>query len=183
VTAIDPSEGVLSVGETINRLLRDVPDFPQPGIIFKDIAQLLADPGAFGRAIDAFADIPAAYEAELIAGVEARGFIVAAALGRAVDAGIVPVRKAGKLPPPVVSANYDLEYGSAAIEVSTGVLEGRRVYVVDDVLATGGTLAAALGLLERAGAVITGVGVLIELGFLNGRQMLPGRDVTALLTL
>lgn len=172
-----------SLADAIAARLRDVLDFPQPGIVFKDIAPLLADAEVFGRAIDVFADLPAAYEADLIAGVEARGFMVAASLARAVDAGIVPVRKAGKLPPPVIAARYDLEYGSAEIEVPSGVLEGRRVYVVDDVLATGGTLAAALKLLEQAGAVVTGVGVLIELGFLDGRARLAGRDLTSLLTL
>jgi adenine phosphoribosyltransferase len=167
----------------INSRLRDVPDFPTAGVLFKDITPLLADPDAFGAAIDALAAVPAAVEADLIAGVEARGFVVAAALARAVHAGIVPVRKAGKLPPPVVSASYELEYGSAEIEVPTGLLNGRKVYVVDDVLATGGTLAATIELMGRVGAEVTGVGVLIELGFLNGRQRLANLDLTSLLVL
>ena len=173
----------LTLGELISSRLRDVPDFPLPGVLFKDIAPLLADGVVFGECIDAFAELPAAYEADLIAGVEARGFVVAAALARAVDAGVVPVRKAGKLPPPTVSARYDLEYGSAEIEVPLGLLEGKQVYLVDDVLATGGTLAATIALLSRAGAIITGIGVLIELSFLHGRDRLPGQDLTALLTL
>jgi len=173
----------LTLGELISSRLRDVPDFPLPGVLFKDIAPLLADGVVFGECIDAFAELPAAYEADLVAGVEARGFVVAAALARAVDAGVVPVRKAGKLPPPTVSARYDLEYGSAEIEVPLGLLEGKQVYLVDDVLATGGTLAATIGLLTRAGATITGVGVLVELSFLHGRDRLPGHDLTALLTL
>jgi adenine phosphoribosyltransferase len=171
------------IGEIIASRLRDVQDFPLPGVLFKDIMPLLADAGAFGACIDEFAALPAAYEADLIAGVEARGFLVAAALARAVDAGVVPVRKAGKLPPPTVSARYALEYGSAEIEVPVGVLEGKRVYVVDDVLATGGTLAASLELLSRAGATVSGVGVLIELEFLGGRSRLAGHDLTALLRL
>jgi adenine phosphoribosyltransferase len=180
VTLDDPAP---TLGELISSRLRDVPDFPQPGVLFKDIAPLLADGVVFGECIDAFAELPAAYEADLVAGVEARGFVVAAALARAVDAGVVPVRKAGKLPPPTVSARYDLEYGSAEIEVPLGLLEGKQVYLVDDVLATGGTLAATIGLLTRAGAAITGVGVLVELSFLHGRDRLSGQDLTALLTL
>lgn len=171
------------IGELIASRLRDVQDFPQPGVLFKDIMPLLADAAAFGACIDVFAALPAAAEAELIAGIEARGFVVAAALARAVGAGVVPVRKAGKLPPPTVSARYELEYGSAEIEVPVGVLDGKRVFVVDDVLATGGTLAASLELLARAGAVATGVGVLIELEFLGGRARLAGHELTALLRL
>lgn len=159
----------MTLAELISSRLRDVPDFPTAGVLFKDIAPLLADAEAFNGCIDALAELPAAFEADLIAGVEARGFVVAAALARAVDAGVVPVRKAGKLPPPTVSASYELEYGSAEIEVPVGLLEGKRVYLVDDVLATGGTLAAAIELLTRAGAEITGVGVLVELSFLAGR--------------
>lgn len=167
----------------ISGLLRNVEDFPEPGVQFKDITPLLADPTAFGACIDELADLPAAYEADLIAGVEARGFVVAAALARAVDAGMMPVRKAGKLPPPTISARYDLEYGTAELEVPIGLLDGKRVYLVDDVLATGGTLSAAIDLLTRAGATVSGVGVLIELSFLNGRVRLDGHDVRALLTL
>jgi adenine phosphoribosyltransferase len=163
--------------------LRDVPDFPTPGVLFKDIAPLLADGAVFGACIDAFAALPAVIEADLVAGVEARGFVVAAALARSVGAGVVTVRKAGKLPPPVVHAAYDLEYGSAEIEVPTGVVDGKRVYLVDDVLATGGTLAAAIDLLHRAGATVTGAGVLIELSFLEGRARLADCDPTALLRL
>lgn len=171
------------ISEIITGRLRDVQDFPQPGVQFKDIMPLLADASAFGACIDEFAGLPSASGADLIAGIEARGFVVAAALARAVNAGVVPVRKAGKLPPPTVSARYQLEYGSAEIEVPLGLLEGKRVYVVDDVLATGGTLAASLELLSRAGAVVTGIGVLIELAFLDGRPRLAGHELTALLTL
>jgi adenine phosphoribosyltransferase len=171
------------LAELISSRLRDVPDFPQPGVLFKDITPLLADPLAFGSCIDALAELPAAGEAQLIAGVEARGFIVAAALARAVGAGMVPVRKAGKLPPPTVRAAYQLEYGTAEIEIPVDVVDGRRVFVVDDVLATGGTMAATLDLLSQAGADVTGIGVLIELSFLAGRKRLPGWDPAALLVL
>lgn len=178
-----PTSRQPAIDEVIASRLRDVQDFPQPGVLFKDIMPLLADAAAFGACIDAFADLAGAAQADLVAGVEARGFVVAAALARAVNAGVVPVRKAGKLPPPIVSARYDLEYGSAEIEVPVGLLEGKRVYVVDDVLATGGTLAAAVDLLARAGATVTGVGVLIELEFLGGRARLDGHELTALLRL
>jgi adenine phosphoribosyltransferase len=183
-TAEDQSDATLA--EIISTRLRDVPDFPHAGVLFKDIAPLLADAAGFNACIDALADLPAAYEADLIAGVEARGFVVAAALARAVDAGVIPVRKAGKLPPPTVSARYELEYGSAEIEVPLGLLEGKTVYLVDDVLATGGTLVATIELLTRAGARVSGVGVLVELSFLSGRGRLNtghSGDLTALLTL
>jgi adenine phosphoribosyltransferase len=171
------------LAELISSRLRDVPDFPQPGVLFKDITPLLADPVAFGRCVDALAALPAAREADLIAGVEARGFIVAAAMAQVLGAGMVPVRKAGKLPPPTVRAAYQLEYGSAEIEIPTGVVDRRRVFVVDDVLATGGTMAATVDLLAQAGAQVTGIGVLIELAFLDGRRRLPGWDPAALLVL
>jgi adenine phosphoribosyltransferase len=177
------SEQEKALAALIDDRLRDVADFPQPGVLFKDISPLLADGAAFGQCIDALLATPEAASADLIAGVEARGFVVAAALGQSRRAGVVLVRKAGKLPPPTVSASYQLEYGSAEIEVPVGLLEGKRVYLVDDVLATGGTLAAARELLTRAGATITGVGVLIELSFLDGRSRLPGANLTALLTL
>ncbi len=171
------------IAEGIRARLRDVPDFPLAGVQFKDIMPLLADADFFGRCIDALAQLPAAADAELIAGVEARGFIVAAALARAARAGIVAVRKAGKLPPPTLSISYALEYGTAEIEVAAGVLAGKRVFLVDDVLATGGTLAAAIELITSAGATVTGVGVLVELTALSGRARLDGHQVCSLLSL
>ena len=171
------------LAELISSRLRDVPDFPKPGVLFKDITPLLADPVAFGRCVDALAALPAAREADLIAGVEARGFIVAAAMAQALGAGMVPVRKAGKLPPPTVRAAYQLEYSSAEIEIPTGLVDQRRVFVVDDVLATGGTMAATVDLLAQGGAQVTGIGVLIELAFLDGRRRLSGWDPAALLVL
>jgi adenine phosphoribosyltransferase len=179
----EPSQASQALADLIDTRLRDVPDFPQDGVMFKDISPLLADGDALGQCIDALLATPEAASADLIAGVEARGFVVAAALGQARQAGIVLVRKAGKLPPPTVSASYQLEYGSAEIEVPLGLLEGKRVYLVDDVLATGGTLAAARELLTRAGATVTGIGVLVELSFLDGRSRLPDANLTSLLTL
>jgi adenine phosphoribosyltransferase len=168
----------------IDSRLRDVPDFPTPGVLFKDIMPLLADGEAFAVTIEALTNlVRAAGPVDLIAGVEARGFVLAGALAAMLDCGVMPVRKAGKLPPPTVTARYDLEYGSAEIEVPVGLLEGRRVFLVDDVLATGGTLAAAIGLLEQAGAIVTGIAVMVELGFLAGRDRLAGRDIGVLLTL
>jgi adenine phosphoribosyltransferase len=171
------------VAELVRSRLRDVPDFPLPGVGFKDISPLLADPVAFGAAVDALAGLAAARDADLIAGVEARGFLVAAAVARAVNAGILAVRKVGKLPPPTVSISYELEYGRAEIEIAAGAVGGRRVFLVDDVLATGGTFAAAAELIQREGGSVTGLGVLVELGFLQGRQRLMEHDVAALLTL
>jgi adenine phosphoribosyltransferase len=167
------------IAEIVAGGLRDVPDFPQPGIVFKDIVPLLADPVAFGAVIDALAEhVQAAGAIDLIAGVEARGFLVGGALARALGAGLVAVRKVGKLPPPTMRRSYDLEYGSAEIEVPLGVLDGKRVFLVDDVLATGGTMRAAAELLAEAGATVTGLGVLLELGFLDGRAQLA--DVATL---
>lgn len=165
---------------TIMAGLRDVPDFPQPGVLFRDIMPLLADADGFGAVIAALAAVVRSVvdadddsdgrPVDLIAGIEARGFILAAALARELGAGLLPIRKAGKLPPPVVQQSYDLEYGSATIETSLGLMDGKTVFLVDDVLATGGTLVAAAELIRRAGGTLTGVGMLIELGFLGGRK-------------
>ena len=166
----------------IARLLRDVPDFPQPGVLFKDITPLLADAKAFATVVNALADIDR--DVDLVAGVEARGFLMAGAMATALGVGLVPVRKAGKLPPPTLSRRYDLEYGSAEIEVPVGVLTGKRVLLVDDVLATGGTMRAAAELIEQAGGTVTALGVVVELGFLDGREALRGlAPLHALLTL
>jgi adenine phosphoribosyltransferase len=168
----------------IDSRLRDVADFPKPGVLYKDITPLLADGDAFSVTIEALTNLARAVApVDLVAGVEARGFLLAGAMAARLDCGVLPVRKAGKLPPPTVTARYELEYGSAEIEVPVGLLEGRRVFLVDDVLATGGTLTAAVGLLEQAGASVVGIAVLVELGFLSGRERLAGRAVTSLLTL
>ncbi|MEU4688538.1 adenine phosphoribosyltransferase [Actinoplanes sp. NPDC023714] len=159
----------------------DVLDFPKPGIVFKDLMPLFGDGPAFKRVIDGI--IAHHGEFDVVAGIEARGFLMAAAIGYATGAGIVPVRKAGKLPRPAFSASYALEYGEATLEVSEDAFKpGQRVLVVDDVLATGGTAAATLDLIERAGGVVAGFTVLMELGFLDGRERLSPRPVHALLT-
>jgi adenine phosphoribosyltransferase len=172
-----------SLASTVAGLLRDVPDFPQPGVLFKDISPLLADGPAFDAVVHAlasFTDGPV----DLVAGIEARGFLIAGALARQLGCGVVPVRKAGKLPPPTLRRSYDLEYGSAEIEVPQGIVAGKRVVVVDDVLATGGTLRAAAELLAEAGAQVLGLGVIVELGFLGGRAAVEGiARLDAVLTL
>lgn len=164
--------------------LRDVSDFPEPGVLFKDITGLLADGPAFRRVTDALAEHARSVGGvDLVAGVEARGFIIAAAVATALTCGLVPIRKAGKLPPPSVGADYDLEYGRARIEVPLGLLDGRRVLLVDDVLATGGTLAAAADLIEAAGGALAGLAVMLELSALGGRGRIAPREVTALVEL
>ncbi|MFJ7901807.1 adenine phosphoribosyltransferase [Streptomyces sp. NPDC096198] len=153
--------------------IRDVPDHPEPGVMFKDITPLLADPGAFGALTDALADLAVRHGATKIVGLEARGFILGAPAAVRAGVGFVPVRKAGKLPGATLRQAYDLEYGSAEIEVHAEDLGAAdRVMVVDDVLATGGTAEASLRLIRRAGAEVAGVSVLMELGFLGGRARL-----------
>lgn len=153
--------------------IRDVPDYPEPGVMFKDITPLLADPAAFGALTDALAEAVGRTGATKVVGLEARGFILGAPVAVRAGVGFVPVRKAGKLPGATLSQTYDLEYGSAEIEVHAEDLgAGDRVLVVDDVLATGGTAEASLRLIRRAGAAVAGVAVLMELGFLGGRARL-----------
>jgi Adenine/guanine phosphoribosyltransferases and related PRPP-binding proteins len=174
---------VTALASRIAGLLRDVPDFPKPGILFKDIAPLLADGAAFDAVIHGLAAAADGERIDVVAGVEARGFLVAGALARQLGCGLVPVRKAGKLPPPTVRRSYQLEYGTAEIEVPVGILDGRRVLLVDDVLATGGTLRAAAELLADAGGTVTGLAVIVELAALHGRDALAGLPpLTALLT-
>ncbi|MBN9618142.1 MAG: adenine phosphoribosyltransferase [Actinobacteria bacterium] len=170
------------LGDRIAARLRDVPDFPKPGILFKDITPLLADGATFDAVVHGLA-ASAGDGVDVVAGVEARGFLVAGALARQLGCGLVPVRKAGKLPPPTRRRSYDLEYGSAEIEVPDGVLAGQRVLLVDDVLATGGTLRAAAELLAECGATVVAMAVVIELGDLSGRAALDGlAPLDALLT-
>jgi adenine phosphoribosyltransferase len=173
------------VAAVIASRLRPVPDFPQPSVLFQDITPLLADGPALHRVMSELAAVARrSGPVDLVAGVEARGFIVAAALACELGVGVVPVRKAGKLPPPTVRRSYTLEYGTAEIEVPMGTLDGRRVYLVDDVLATGGTLRASADLLTEAGAELVGIGVIVELGFLEGRAKLDGLPaLRSLLTL
>jgi adenine phosphoribosyltransferase len=164
----------------LTKLIRDVPDFPTPGIVFKDITPLLADPSAFAAAIDAICAPHRSSPPDKVAGIEARGFILGAPVAHALGVGFVPVRKKGKLPGDVVSAAYDLEYGSATIEVTAdSFAPGDRVLVVDDVLATGGTAAATIDLVRRCGAEVVGLSVLLELSFLPGRAALASVDAPA----
>lgn len=151
-------------------LIRDVPDFPRPGIRFKDITPLLADPGGFAWVVDTLAAPWRASGVDCVVGIEARGFILGAALAHALGAGFVPLRKPGKLPARVIAQEYALEYGSDRLEIHEDAIgPAKRVLLVDDVLATGGTLLAARSLLERAGARLVGAAVLVELTALAGR--------------
>jgi len=166
----------------ITTLVRDVPDYPQVGVIFKDITPLLADGKAFASVVDALAATFG--PVDKVAGVEARGFILAAPVACRLDVGFVPIRKQGKLPGATYAQDYDLEYGTATIEVLTDAFApGERVLVIDDVLATGGTARATADLVRRAGARVAGLAVLLELSFLNGRARLADLPVSALLTL
>jgi len=162
--------------------LRDVVDFPSPGIVFKDITPLLAHVDAFRFAVDALADHWAGAEVDLVAGIEARGFLFAAPVAYRLGAGVVPLRKPGKLPWETVVQSYELEYGTDSVHAHRDAASpGDRVLVIDDVLATGGTASAACALLEDLGATVVGVGILLELGFLDGRARLQDRDVRSLL--
>jgi adenine phosphoribosyltransferase len=167
----------------IRALIRDVPDYPHPPVVFRDITPLLADGRALADVVEAFARlVDADGGVDVVAGMEARGFLLGAPLATRLGVGFLPLRKAGKLPPPVERVDYDLEYGSAAIELRTGTLEaGARVLLIDDVLATGGTARAAAELVERSGGRVVALAFLLELAGLGGRDMLPGRTVEALL--
>ncbi|WSQ07797.1 adenine phosphoribosyltransferase [Streptomyces sp. NBC_01231] len=161
------------IEELLLSRIRDVADYPEPGVMFKDITPLLADPAAFTALTDALADIAVNTGASKIVGLEARGFILGAPVAVRSGLGFVPVRKAGKLPGATLGQAYDLEYGSAEIEVHAEDLSSDdRVLVIDDVLATGGTAEASIQLIRRAGAEVAGLAVLMELGFLGGRARL-----------
>jgi adenine phosphoribosyltransferase len=169
--------------ERVKALVRDVPDFPQEGIVFKDITPLLADPIAFSTVIDLIVVHFGRGNVDKVVGIEARGFILASPVAYHFGAGFVPVRKKDKLPWETESADYALEYGTATLEVHRdAVTPGERVLIVDDVLATGGTAAATAQLVERIGGKVIGIACLIELGFLNGRDKLEGRDLFSLIT-
>ena len=169
------------ISELLTARVRDVPDYPQPGIMFKDITPLLADGAAFAATIDALA---AGYEGVTkVAGIEARGFILAAPVACVLGAGFVPVRKQGKLPGQTYAESYELEYGVATLEVHTDAFhQNDRVLIVDDVLATGGTARATAELISRAGASLVGIVVLLELDFLHGRGKLAGLPIRSLVT-
>jgi adenine phosphoribosyltransferase len=169
------------LSKRITSLVRDVPDYPQPGVVFKDITPLLADGPAFAAVIEGLAALYG--PVDKVAGIEARGFILAAPVACRLGAGFVPIRKQGKLPGATFAQEYELEYGTATIEVLTDAFQpSERVLVIDDVLATGGTARATADLVQRTGAEVAGLAVLLELSFLNGRAKLPGLPVTSLLT-
>jgi len=173
---------VTDLADRVAAKLRDVPDFPTPGILFKDLTPLLADGPLFGEVGRAIADRHAAAGFDVVAGVEARGFLFAGAVAIASGTGVVPIRKAGKLPWRTVSAAYELEYGEAVVEVHEDAFaDHKRVLLVDDVLATGGTLAAAADLVGRAGGQLVGVSVVVELTALGGRDALADLDIQTVL--
>jgi adenine phosphoribosyltransferase len=167
--------------ELIKTRVRDIPDYPQHGVVFKDITPLLADGPAFGAVVRALA---AAFgPVDKVAGIEARGFILAAPVACRLGAGFVPIRKKGKLPGATFAQDYELEYGTATLEMLTDAFEpADRVLIIDDVLATGGTARATADLVGRTGAQVAGLAVLLELSFLHGRAKLPDLPVSALLT-
>jgi adenine phosphoribosyltransferase len=163
--------------------IREVPDWPQPGVGFKDVTPLLADPQALDQTIGELARWAREQKPDLILGAEARGFILGAAIARDVGCGFVPARRPGKLPPETVSATYQLEYGTNALELHPDLIpKGSRVLIHDDVLATGGTVEAIGGLVEQLGGEVCGVCFIIELTFLGGRERLSQYDLHALIT-
>jgi adenine phosphoribosyltransferase len=168
--------------DNLKNLIREVPDFPKPGINFYDITTLLKDPDGFHEAIDALRRHYAGKGIRTVAGIEARGFIFAPALAYALNAGFVPIRKAKKLPAPTERVEYSLEYGTDSVEVHIDAVgPGQKVLIVDDVLATGGTAAAAAKLVEKLGGQVAGLGFVIELDFLQGRKKLAAYDVDSLM--
>jgi adenine phosphoribosyltransferase len=171
VTAID-----------LRSLVREVEDFPEPGIGFKDITPLLLDPAALRQAVDGLAAWTLEREPDLVLGAEARGFILGAAIAKEAGCGFVPARRPGKLPPETVTARYLLEYGENALEVAANAIaDGARVVIHDDVLATGGTVEAIGGLVEQLGGTVVGVNFVIELSFLGGRKRLSNYDIYSLI--
>ncbi len=164
--------------EKLTAAIRDVPDFPKEGIVFKDITPILLNPELFAIAIDLLAARHRGKGVDKVAAVEARGFIFGVGVARDLNAGFIPVRKAGKLPYQTIEASYELEYGSATLAMHTDAIEkGERVLLIDDLLATGGTAEACVGMIEQLGGVVHAVDFLVELDFLKGREKLAGYDV------
>lgn len=167
----------------LTKYIRDVPDFPQKGIVFKDITPLLSDPTAFRYVVDRLCDYARELAAQTIVGIDSRGFILGGAVAYALGLKFVPIRKKGKLPCNTLTVSYDLEYGTATLEIHEDALaKGERVLIIDDLLATGGTAEAALALCEELGADIVGLAFIIELGFLNGRKLLSDYAMLSLIS-
>jgi adenine phosphoribosyltransferase len=172
----------VSAPERLRGLIREIPDFPQPGVSFKDLTPLMADPQALRGAVSGLAELAAPLQAQCVVAAEARGFLLGPALAMALGAGFVLARKPGKLPYETISAEYLLEYGANQLELHSDALaSGTRVLVHDDLLATGGTASALCELVEQLGGEVVGCGFLVELDFLRGRERLVGRDVHALI--
>lgn len=176
-----PRSNVSELRTLLAPLVREISDFPEPGVLFRDLTPAFADATVFRAVVDAL--ITSMPDVDVVVGVEARGFLLGAAAGYALGAGVVGVRKPGKLPMVADRESYALEYGSASLELADGVLRpGQRALVVDDVMATGGTMAAACALVERAGVVVKGIAVVLEIAALRGRDRLAARPLRALLT-
>jgi len=170
-----------SNGDWVKELIRDIPDYPEPGVVFRDITPLLGDSQGFGRSITDLGHRFADLSVDRVLGMEARGFIVAAPVAYTIGAGFVPVRKAGKLPWAVVREEYQLEYGRDKLEIHRDAIHpGERILIIDDVLATGGTAAATVRLVEALGGEVVGLGFLLEIGELHGRARLTGHRVESL---
>jgi adenine phosphoribosyltransferase len=174
---------VATLTDRLRASIRDIPDFPKPGILFKDITPVLLDPELFRATVGALADWTAERDPHKVIGVDARGFLFAGAVADRLGVGLVPARKPGKLPSETIRTSYDLEYGVNTLEVHRDAIQpGERIVVVDDLLATGGTIEAAMRLIEGLGGEIAGLAFVIELGFLDGRARLDGRDILSLVT-
>ncbi len=169
--------------DDLRTMIREVPDFPKPGILFYDITTLLKVPDAFREVVDRMAEQIGGTQVDIVVGMESRGFIFSAPLAYKIGAGFVPVRKLGKLPAETIEVEYELEYGTATLEIhSDAIAKGQRVLIVDDLLATGGTVMGTIELVRRLGGEIAGLSFMVELGALNGREHLGEFDIHALLT-
>ena len=167
----------------LRNLIRDVPDFPKPGILFKDITPLLKNPEAFKETVEIICQSVEGYDITSVVGIESRGFIFGAAVALELGVGFVPIRKPGKLPFQTIRESYSLEYGTDSIEMHIDALSiGERVLLIDDLLASGGTINAAISLIEKAGAVVSKIVVVVELEFLHGRDKISGYDITSLVS-
>jgi adenine phosphoribosyltransferase len=169
--------------EDLRAKIREIPDFPKPGILFYDITTMLKDPDAFHEAIDLMLEPYKDERIDIVVGMESRGFIFSAPMAYQLKAGLVPVRKLGKLPAETITVEYALEYGSNTLEIHRDAIEaGQRVLIVDDLLATGGTVRGTIELVERLKGVVVGLAFLVELDFLKGRERLEGRRVTSVVS-